>query len=166
MSSDRTWMHQAFPTLPPTEAEAIVAGLDEIAWHRLAELMLAPDPDGVRSGLALAYSGIIADLMAGASRKVDAHRRRWLVWHLSGGDLKTKGVGRIVTSWLNDNSQLCSTFGFPAGVKEKKRRSDIVKELLKQMRATMLGSGRPYNLSKADEDELETIMSFDSLDKK
>lgn len=166
MTDDKTWMHRALPALPPAEAERLVGGLGEQAWHELCGLMELPDPEGHVARMAAAYSGIIADLLADRSRKADAHRRRWLVWHLSGGDIEPRGVGLTVTRWLDAHPQLCGTFGFPAGEAERKRRSAIVKELLKEMRATVLDGGQPYTLSKADEMQLEVVMAFEILDKK
>lgn len=163
---DKAWAHRAFPTLPPAEAEGIAEGLGEIAGHRLRDLTEGPDPDGLRSALAEAYSGIIADLMAERSRKADAHRRRWLAWQLSRGDLGRNDVGKTVTRWLDAHPQLCGTFGFPAGDAERKRRSAILKDLLAEMRAAVRDGARPFTLSKLDQDRLEDVMSFTSMEEK
>ena len=162
-------MHAAVPALPPAEAEALVDGLDEITWHQLCDLMVVDQPDiepgELRRRFARAYSEIIRDLLADRSRKADFHRRRYLVWHLSGGDLKRHGLVSTVARWLEENATAAGTFGFPAELSDRKQRAGIVRSLLAEMRAAALAGAQPYTLSRADEDRLETWLSLVGLDK-
>lgn len=152
------WMQRAFPTLSPTEAEAMAESLGDVDRHKLRELMATPDPGGLSDGLALLYSRVISTLMAEKSRKTDAHRRRWLVWRLSGGNLERNDVGKTVTSFLAENEAIAADLGF-----EKRRRAAIVKDLLKEMRAAVRDGARPYTLSAHEEERLATWLAFDKM---
>jgi hypothetical protein len=160
---DILWIRRAFPSLPDAEAEEIALILDEFHWHKMRRLMSEPDPGGRCQELAEVYSRIISDLLADKNRKESAHRRRWLISHLADTHIERKGVGLTVTRWLSENDELCPFFGFPPGPKNKKRRSAIVTELLKEMRAAVRKGSRPWILNSRVEEELEVRASTPDL---
>lgn len=165
MNTDKTWMHRAFPTLAPAEAEGCAGVLPEPLQHLLHSLTRVEDDTQRRvfDDAARIYTAVIANLIAEKTRRPDAHRRRWLIWHLSKGDIFRKGIGLRVTRWLNANAAGCEMFGFPPGPKERKRRSSIVTELLKEMRASARAGGRAYVLPLHEEEYLRAWADFENL---
>ena len=165
MSTDKTWIHRAFPTLAPAEAERCADALPDPLRNLLHDLSVISDEDQRRAldAAAQIYGAVIANLIAEKTRRPDAHRKRWLIWHLSEGDIFRKGTGLRVTRWLNASVARCEMFGFPPGPKERKRRSAIVTEVMKEMRAAVKSGRSPYVLPIHEEEHLRAWADFDAL---
>jgi hypothetical protein len=170
MSEDKTWMHRAFPTLSPAQAEELVGKLSEPEWHDLCGLMAHAQRDDKR-GRALAdmariYSLVISNLLAASLRKQGAHQKRWLLWRLCGGKIDERGVIKALATEIGRSPGLCSQFGFPAGPKPgaRKKRLDMVGNAVKEMRKVVRAGGRPFVLTAHEVDQLETLFEFDDLD--
>lgn len=175
MIVDKEWVHLAFPTLSPAEAKVLLNGLPEPELYALESILLKSTGHGQAAravrDLARVYSMLIGNLIAQHSRKngsnntkLGTHHRRWFIWHVSGGDLSPgRGIGKAVTKHLNKSDALCRNFCFPPGLENKKHRSQLVKDLLKSMRADLLNGKRPYTLSVEDEERHKVWAEFQTM---
>lgn len=170
MSDDRAWMHRAFPTLAPAEAEKLAGKLSEPERRDLCDLM-AHAQRGDKRGRALAeiariYSLVIGNLLAASLRKQRAHQKRWLLWRLSGGDIGRRGVIKALATEIGRAPWLCSHFGFPAGPNSKARlaRQRMTEHIVKEMRKALRDGKPPFVLAAWEVDSFELLFGFDDLD--
>lgn len=112
-------------------------------------------------------------LAAGASRKTLAHKRRFLVWHISGGNLAARDLSKRVAAVLESDARIREALGFRSvegdAVSRKRLKAErgrTIRNLLSEMREAERADTKPYILNAADEAELRGMMETISALKK
>jgi hypothetical protein len=109
-------------------------------------------------------SAVVANILGRKSRRTDAHQKRCLLWHLSDGNITRVGVIKELARKLDREAALCKIYGFPVGIKAKKVRTSVVRELIKEMRTDVRAGRRPYVLTIEEEQYVTAWLDFDDLD--
>ena len=116
---------------------------------------------------------VAQELAAGGSRKVLAHKRRYVVWHIAGGDLSARDLSKRVATALEGDCGLREHLEFSAiegdaatRRKQKAERGKIIRNLLSEMRAAARRGEKPYLLSAADETVIREVMETVSAENK